>query len=91
MVGQDDSFLSPTAELSTIFKQDDEGVLEFVPSFVIKFSNILLRVAKQEDGQITSQLIDLEFDISCQINNFRRNKRILAYCEDVTTSNIGGL
>lgn len=45
---------------------------EKVPSFVIEFAVIVLRVAKQEDGLILSQLVHLLPDKSFYMNISKR-------------------
>lgn len=57
VVYQKNGFHGIPVEISTTSGEDDEGVLEWAQSFVIELADILLRVSKEGDGQITSQLV----------------------------------
>lgn len=47
---QENDFRNHSAEMLTIFEDEDESVSERVPSFILKFADIPLRVAKHGDG-----------------------------------------
>lgn len=56
-------------------------------SVVVEFANVLLRVLKQGDGWIASQLIDLLTATSSKMSLFKRYINIVAESEDVATRN----
>lgn len=56
---------------------------------MIKFAAILLRVVKEGDGRIASQVVDCMSDPSFDMNIFQRCVKNLPGCKDVTYRNKG--
>lgn len=50
VVSKEDGFPSPAVETPTIVEEDDEGVSKKFSSFAVKFTGILRRAAKHNDG-----------------------------------------
>lgn len=71
MVCQDDGSPSLVPEVPTIIAEEDAGVSEIAPSFVTKFADIMLRVAKQEVGRAALQLVILLAHTLSEMNIFK--------------------
>lgn len=77
-----DSNFSPAVETPTITEKDEYAVSESVPSFVLEFSDSLLRAAKNGDRLTASQLGKLLTDTSFDLRALRRYLKSLAYFKD---------
>lgn len=73
--------------MSTDIWQEDRGVVENVPSFVMEVSNIFLRVANQRLRLTASKLLSLLADTSSTMNMFRWYIKSSANGEDIPTRN----
>lgn len=76
---------SPAAKAPRIIEKDDERVSERVPSFSIEVGDILLRVEKQGDHRLASQLVSLPSDTCFVMNIFKPNIKSLADFEAFRT------
>lgn len=54
-----------------------------ISSFVTESADIFLRVAKQGDGRIASELINWLAEITFEVRAFRRYIKTLPHCEDI--------
>lgn len=85
MVFWKDTSPSPLEEASSIDQQEDEGVLKRTLSTTIELTDILLRISKQGDRGIASELVDWLTDASFEINIFKLYRESLVNCKDVFT------
>lgn len=85
MVYQENVSLIPVVAVPTIIEQDDEGVSERDPSFLLEFADISLRVAKKGDRRIALQLVNSLTNTVFVINNFKPYFERPVACEDFTT------
>lgn len=72
MFCQEDDLASFAAEAPSITENDDERVLEKLPSCLDEISAIMLRVAAQGDERIESQVLDLLTDARLKMNTVNR-------------------
>lgn len=76
-----------SVETPIIIEDDDEGVLNLFPTFLVAFANILLQITRHEDRWTASQLVDLFPDTSFDLNMLSQYIESVADCNDVTTKN----
>lgn len=69
----------------TIIEKADRSVWNEIPRFLVESADILLQVAKQENRQNASQMVDLLADISFAMNIFRQKVKSLADWGDCRT------
>lgn len=65
---QEDVCPSRAVKGPSIIEQDDDGISESAPSFVIKFVDILLPVAEKEDRRTAFQPVNWLTDTYFEIN-----------------------
>lgn len=84
---QGDGFPSTAVETPAITVEDDETVSERSMSSVVKFADVLLQVAKRQDGWNSLQLVYLLTDRTFKMTISKRYMRSLKDCTYVSTRN----
>lgn len=75
------------ADVPTITELGSESLSERVPGFLTELADILLIVAKQRDGRIGLQLVDVLSSTSFIPSMFKWYIESLADCDDFTSKN----